>query len=169
MTSVILKQLTTKNFNPDYLNWLNDKKINKYLEVRYKKQTKKSINQFINICKNSKNIKLFGIFLKSEKLHIGNIKIQITNYIHKRAEVGLLIGDKKAWGQGYGTEAIKLITQYAKKKLNLKKLYAGCYEENIGSKKAFLKAGWKIEGFQKSFWKINSQKRSGEILLGIEL
>lgn len=167
MNSIFIKQLTTKNFSPDYLNWVNDKSVNKYLEIRHKKQTKKNLEEFIDLCKNSKEIKLFGIFLKENKNHIGNIKIQITNHIHKRAEVGLLIGDKRAWGKGYGTEAIKLITQYAKKKLNLKKLYAGCYEENIGSKKAFLKAGWEIEGFQKSFWKINSKKRSGEILLGI--
>ena len=166
LSSIYLKKLSLKNFNPNYYNWVNDKKVNKFLEIRFKKQSKNDVKKFIKYCNNSKNIVLFGIFLEDNNFHIGNIKIFITSRIHKRAEVGLLLGEKKFWGRGYGTKAIKLTTNFAKKKLKLKKLYAGCYEKNIASKKIFLKAGWKIEGFQKSFWKLNSKKRTGEILLG---
>jgi RimJ/RimL family protein N-acetyltransferase len=53
------------------------------------------------------------------------------------------------WGKGYTTLAIKEIIKIAKKK-GLKKLKAGLYEMNIGSKKVLEKNGFKIEGKFKS-------------------
>lgn len=161
-----LKKLTLKNFSPDYINWINSNKVNKYLEIRYKKQTKNDIKKFISKCKKSRTTYLFGIFIIKTDLHIGNIKLEITNLQHRRAEVGIMIGYESEWGKGYGAQAIKLLEKFAKIRLKLKKLYAGCYESNTGSIKAFLNAGWEVEGFQKSFWKLSSKKRVGEFLLG---
>jgi len=48
------------------------------------------------------------------------------------------------WGKGYATLAIKEIIKIAKKK-GIKKLKAGLYEMNIGSKRVLLKNGFKIE------------------------
>ena len=44
---------------------------------------------------------------------------------------------RSAWGKGYATEAIELVTDYAFKKLNLHKLTAGCYQLNEAAIKAF--------------------------------
>ena len=164
-----LKTLTLKNFSPDYIYWINKNKVNKYLEIRYKKQTRNDIKKFIIKCKKSRSTYLFGIFIIKSNVHIGNIKLEITNLRHRRAEVGIMIGQESEWGKGYGAQAIKLLQKFAKYRLKLKKLSAGCYENNTGSMKAFLNAGWEVEGFQKSFWKLNSKKRVGEILLGKSL
>lgn len=152
MKRIHLKLLTEKNMSPNYITWINDKQINKYLEVRYKKQSKRDIQNYVKLCKKTKGTNLFGIFLKKEKIHIGNIKLDNIDPRHKRGVVGLFIGEKKYWGQGIASEAIKLITTHAKKKLKLRKLQAGCYSNNIASKKAFLKAGWKIEAKFKNYW-----------------
>ena len=40
--------------------------------------------------------------------HIGNIKIGPVHSYHRRARIGLLIGEKEFWNRGYATEAIKL-------------------------------------------------------------
>ena len=53
------------------------------------------------------------------------------------------------WGNGHATLAIKEIIKIAKKK-GIKKLKAGLYEMNIGSKKVLIKNGFKIEGKFKS-------------------
>ena len=67
---------------------------------------------------------------------------------HKTATVALLIGEKSAWGHGYGSEAIALAGRYAFDTLGLRKLTARIYANNVGSLKAFLKAGWTREGMQ---------------------
>ena len=166
LQNIEIKKLTLKNINKNYFKWVNTKSINRYLEIRHKKQTKSDIKKFILSSNKSKNIYLFGIFVLKNNNHIGNIKLEISSIYHKRAEVGIMIGDKTVWGKGYGSEAILLIEKFAKKKLKLKKLFAGCYEDNIGSKKAFLKAKWKIEGVQKNFWRTSTKKRNSNILLG---
>ena len=90
----------------------------------------------------SKNNFLFGIFLKENNEHIGNIKIGNINSFHRFADLGIMIGKKELWGKGYATEAIKLATRFAFRKLNLHKLTAGMYAPNKGSHKAFLKCGY---------------------------
>ena len=67
-------------------------------------------------------------------LNIGNIKLGPINFIHKTGEISYFIGEKELWGKGYTTLAIKEIIKIAKK-MGLKKLKAGLYEMNIGSKK----------------------------------
>ena len=53
------------------------------------------------------------------------------------------------WGKGYTTLAIKEIIKIAKK-MRLKKIKAGLYEMNIGSKKVLEKNNFKLEGKMKS-------------------
>ena len=53
---------------------------------------------------------------------------------------------KEYWGKGFATEAIALVVEYAFRRLNLHKLTAGCYSNNIASVKAFKHAGFIEEG-----------------------
>ena len=80
-------------------------------------------------------------------------------------EVGWTLG-KPYWGKGYATEAISLISQFAFNTLNLNKLEAGCYANNIGSARAFEKCGYQREGLLRSHV-ISDQKEVDVILLGI--
>jgi RimJ/RimL family protein N-acetyltransferase len=89
---------------------------------------------------------MFGMFLNDSHEHIGNIKIGNIDTFHRRAEVGLVIGNRGMWGKGYAAEAIALVTKYGFEELNLNKLTAGMYAENMGSYKAFLKCGWRHVG-----------------------
>ena len=57
-----------------------------------------------------------------------------------------MVGDRAAWGQGVATEAISLMTHIAQEELGLRKLTAGCYASNVGSVRAFIKAGFAVEG-----------------------
>ena len=149
---IVLKNLNKKNYNKNYPNWLNDYQINRFLEVRFNKQSKKKIEKYISMSNKNKNCLLLGIFLKKNNVHIGNIKLEPISKIHRRGVIGLFIGEKSNWGKGLATDAIKLISKFANKKFKLKKLVAGCYSNNIGSKKAFLKAGYVIEAILKNYW-----------------
>ena len=149
---IILKKLNLKkNISNKYQNWMNDFEVHKYTEQKYKKHSLADIRNFVRKKNKSKNEFLYGIFLKKNNLniHIGNIKLGPINFIHKYAEISYFIGEKELWGKGYTTLAIKEIIKIAKKK-GIKKLKAGLYEMNIGSKKVLIKNGFKIEGKFKS-------------------
>ena len=56
-----------------------------------------------------------------------------------------MIGASDVWGQGIASRAISLLMNIARDELDLRKLTAGCYASNVGSQKAFLKAGFQVE------------------------
>ena len=152
--------------NEAYYNWMNDPSISQYLETRYLPRSKHNITEFVKTMDGKSNEVLFAICDISSDMHIGNIKIGPINWIHRFADISLLIGDKNYWGKGVATEAIRLVTLFAFNTLNLHKLKAGCYEQNIASAKAFEKAGFKREGLLKNQWIANGQFFD-EILLGL--
>ena len=147
---IYLKQLNpAKDIGAKYQKWMNDIEVNKYTEQKYKKHSLKNIKHFVIQKNKSKNEFLYGIFLKKNKSHIGNIKLGPINFIHKFAEISYFLGEKELWGKGYIAKAIKEIIKIARKK-KLKKLKAGLYEMNFGSRKVLEKNGFIKEGFLKS-------------------
>lgn len=149
---ITLRKLNlTKDISNKYLKWMNDLEVHKYTEQKYIKQSKNKIRKFVKEKNKSKNEFLYGIFLKKKNLnvHIGNIKLGAINFTHKTGQISYFIGEKELWGKGYTTLAIKEIVKIAKK-MGLKKLKAGLYEMNIGSKKVLEKNNFKLEGKLKS-------------------
>ncbi len=63
-----------------------------------------------------------------------------------KAEFGIFIGEDDAVGRGYGTEAAKLIVNYAFSNLKLHKVYLRVLDENLVAKKSYEKVGFKEEG-----------------------
>ena len=122
-----LKKLNLKdNINNKYRKWMNDSEVQRFTEQKYKKHSLKDIRNFVKEKNNSKDEFLYGIFLKEnfENLHIGNIKIGPINWVYRTADISYFIGEKKLWGKGFATLAIKEIISIAKKK-KIKKLQAG--------------------------------------------
>ena len=149
---ITLRKLNlSKDTSNKYLNWMNDSEVHKYTEQKYTKHSLINLRKFVKEKNESNNELLYGIFLKKNnfKMHIGNIKLGPINFIHKKGEIAYFIGEKELWGKGYTTLAIKEIIKIAKKK-GLKKLKAGLYEMNIGSKKVLEKNNFKLEGKFKS-------------------
>jgi len=166
-TNLELRCLSGDEVTSSYLGWLNEPSVNQYLEVRHNPPTTvEELTEALEATNASDDSILFGIFLSSTSTHIGNIKIGPINWIHKRAEVGILIGDSTQWGKGYATEAIRSVCDYAGGELGLTRLIAGCYSENEGSKQAFIKAGFFIEAILPNFWVLPDGGSSSEYVLG---
>ena len=149
---ITLRKLNlSKDISNKYLNWMNDVEVHKYTEQKYFKHSLTKINKFVQEKNKSKYEFLYGIFLRKKNfnIHIGNIKLGPINFIHKTGEISYFIGDKELWGKGCTTLAIKEVAKIAKK-MGLKKLKAGLYEMNIGSKKVLEKNNFKLEGKMKS-------------------
>ena len=148
---IILKKLNLKkDISKKYLNWMNNLEIHKYTEQKNTKHSLANIRKFVVKKNKSKNEFLYGIFLKKNNLniHIGNIKLGPISIIHKHANISYFIGEMELWNKGYTTLAIEEIIKIAKRK-GVKKLKAGLFEMNIGSKKVLIKNGFKIEGKHK--------------------
>ncbi len=146
-----LENLQSSHAERNYKEWVKDPQVNQFLELRHSIPGEQDLKEFIQRMDLASNNLLLGIFLKSGQ-HIGNIKLGPIDWRNERAMVGLLIGDQREWGKGYATEAIRTLTDYAFDELKLTSIRAGCYASNVGSYKAFLKAGYREEARMKEYW-----------------
>ena len=107
-----LRALQPEDINLTYLAWLNDPAVNRYLETRFLPQTLESLDTYWKVHRDDQLSPWFAICLQSNGLHIGNIKLGPIQWIHRRADLSLFIGNRNCWGQGHGifqTETINSI------------------------------------------------------------
>ena len=138
-----LRPLTLEDVTDEYVAWMNDYEIVKYTESRFNKHTRETTKSYIEATINS-TTHAFAIISKDNDKHIGNIKLGGIDRHHKYGDVGLIIGVREYFGRGIATESIKLITEFAFRDLGLHRVWCGIYSLNIGSIKAFQKAGWDV-------------------------
>lgn len=139
-----LRIITPNDVDESYIRWLQDPQVNKYLEVRLEAVNLDTQRDYVAKIYDSLDICLFGIFVEADRM-IGTIKIGPIDNELNTAELGLIIGDPRFWGKGYGTEAIKMLCGAFLKSGLLKVITAGVYGGNIGSRKAFEKNGFVFE------------------------
>lgn len=144
---IYLKIMQERNASADYCNWLSDSEVNKYLET--KSATSQELKNYIKEKLADDNCLFFGIFMKIDNKHIGNLKLELIDWQKKSADFGILIGDKNYWGQGLATEATKLIVDFAFNKLNLEILKLGVIADNLAALKVYEKIGFKVDEIKK--------------------
>ena len=168
-TAVVeLFMLAPANVTENYVAWLNDSYINRYLESRFQSHTLESTRAFVKDCVGSDHALLLGIrHPPIEGRHVGNIKLEINKH-HGLGEVGILIGETQVHGKGVGSQAIRVLTGIARDQLQLRKLTAGCYASNKASERAFVKAGFFVEGRRRDHFLV-SNRPEDLILMGLML
>ena len=140
-----------------YAGWLNDAEVNRFLESRFAAQTVESVRAFIAAQLADPRALFLGIRSAELDRHVGNIKLAPIDTRHGLGEIGIMIGDRGAWGRGIGSEAIRVIADIARDELGLRKLTAGFYASNAGSERAFVKAGFHVEARRPAHFLLDGQ------------
>lgn len=141
-----LRPLYKKDINARYLSWLNDRRVTRYMETGAFPVTKMELEEFYQKITKSRSNVIFAIIRKKNNLHIGNIKLGNINWVHRFADLGIMIGEKRYLAKGYGQEACRLILEYAFNGLNLNKVILGVYADHKLAIKTYKKVGFRIEG-----------------------
>ena len=76
-------------------------------------------------------------------VHIGNVMFYDIDLRSKRAELGIMIGDKDYWGQGYGTETVGLLLDHMFGAYPFDRIYLHTLTWNHRAQKSFQKSGFK--------------------------
>ena len=144
---IYLREFLKKDINKDYLQWINSKENNFFLETGKFPVNYKDLENYYLKNINSKNAILFAI-CDNKNRHIGNCSISQIDWINRRCTYGRLIG-KKNVAKGAGTEVLKLLQKFVFEELNLNSMWTGVCKNNISSIKSNLKAGMIKTGFFK--------------------
>ena len=152
---LILEPLSLKHLTKDYLSWLNNPSVSKFLETD-KDYTMEMLENYLSNVEKS-IICFWAIHIKNNNLHIGNIKIDPINSKHSLGEYGIMIGDDNEWGKGYAFEASTLVIDYCFNFLNLRKINLGVIENNIQAVNLYNKLGFITEGKFKYHYRENNE------------
>lgn len=88
----------------------------------------------------------FTIYERATLRPIGIAEWRHIDAIHRKADYGILIGEKDCWGKGYGTETTVLMLEYAFDVLNLHSVMLTTYSYNARAIGAYTRAGFREIG-----------------------
>lgn len=162
---ILLRQLTESEITDEMMSWFSDPELMRYYTNSGRLIGKEELSQSIKEGIRLDNNYTFGIVLKQEKRVIGTLKLGLINKVHSFSDLATLIGDRSFSGKGLATEAIRYATAYAFEKLGVRRMATCMYESNLSSVKAYLKAGWVVEGRLKKFYVVNGIAED-KILMG---
>ncbi len=69
-----------------------------------------------------------------------------------QVEIGVGLGEKTCWGQGYGFDAIRTLALYLFKQLHIVRVYAQTASDNQAARRAFAKADFVEIGQTRDLW-----------------
>ncbi|MGM7684752.1 GNAT family N-acetyltransferase [Cytobacillus sp. Hm23] len=93
----------------------------------------------------NKNVAPWGIEYKEDGKLIGTADFILWQPNHNRAEIGYVLSPAY-WGKGIATEAAKEIITFGFNHMDLVRIQARCFIDNIGSERVMQKLGMTFEG-----------------------
>lgn len=133
---------------PHFVNWLNDPEVRQHLlmEVPMSLAQEEKWYEHTLSLDNAEQPLVIEVNIAEEWVPVGNIGLMDINSINRHAEVGLFIGEKQFWNQGYGGEAIELMLSHGFNNLNLNRIYLRVDETNLHGIRCYERVGFIHEG-----------------------
>ncbi|MFN8662474.1 MAG: GNAT family protein [Thermomicrobiales bacterium] len=88
----------------------------------------------------------FAIYAQPELRLIGHANVRDFGNSHGTAEIGITLGEAGERGRGYGTEAVRLLLDYAFRHLNVWNVWLDTAAYNWAAIRAYEKAGFREIG-----------------------
>jgi RimJ/RimL family protein N-acetyltransferase len=113
----------------------------------------------------SRQLFQWGICPRDGGAVFGTCTLFHLDLAHRRAEVGFALA-RGAWGQGFATEALGLLIEFAFRELGLHRLEADADPENMRSLRLLERHGFEREGYLRERWHHLGQVRDA-VFLGL--
>jgi diamine N-acetyltransferase len=151
---------------PRFVTWLNDPEVNIGLAIYPVLSQVEEENWFENIQKKPQaehplviEIRMPRSPVQGEPLSTPNSRPPEVDWIpigdcsffnldrtNRSCELGIVIGEKRFWNQGFGTETMGLLLKFGFETLNLHRIYLRVFASNPRAIRAYEKAGFVLEG-----------------------
>jgi len=134
--------------------WSNDPEIRR-LTGEVTSMSQVDADKFLERAYSDNTRKWFVIVIKENDRVIGEAGLLRMFHAWRTTDIIIIIGEKDAWGKGYGTEAILLLIDYAFRRLNFHRVAIGVVGFNEKAIRFWEKIGFKKEGIQRDGYSYN--------------
>jgi ribosomal-protein-alanine N-acetyltransferase len=132
-----------------YAGWLNDPEVTRYSEQARCHHTLESCRAYAASFEGTPNYFWAAVCADPQLSHIGNLAA-IVDPADRVADLRILIGEKRVWGQGYGREAFALACGYLLGAGGMRKVAAGTLAVNRGMLAIMRAIGMQEDGVRRS-------------------
>ena len=128
-----------------YRGWINDPEVAALVD-RAGPVTAEEHARWYEALVGAPDHHVFAVEETDGRAFIGLVWLYGVHARHRRAEVRIVIGERRAWGKGRGTDALRALADVAFDTLGLEKLWADVLATNPRAVSAFERAGFTREG-----------------------
>ena len=133
---------------PKFHAWVNDPDVTAGLTIFLPMSNLDEEKWFENVMQRPQEEKPLAIDIPEGKdwRLIGNCSFFDFDWIARAAEIGIILGDKSVWNQGYGTEVMSLMQLHGFRTLNLNRIFLRVNSDNNHAIRTYEKVGFVSEG-----------------------
>ena len=127
--------------------WINDRDVTRFLMARYpmsRSDEEKWLAESSGRNGFERDVRLAIETL--DGVHIGNTGLHAMRPEDRCAELGIMIGDKAYWSNGYGSDAVVTLLRFAFYEVNLHRVGLGVFPYNQRAIACYRKCGFVEEG-----------------------
>jgi [ribosomal protein S5]-alanine N-acetyltransferase len=146
---VRLEKFEATHLNERYVAWLNDEEVVRYSEQRHRHHSLDSCSNYWRSMKASNDYFWAIIAPEPDLSHIGNISASI-DAPNQVADLAIMIGERAAWGRGYGLDAWRTALDFLLRDGGIRKVTAGTMKENKPMLAVMKRCGMAIEGTRRA-------------------
>ncbi|HCM42756.1 MAG TPA: hypothetical protein DIS66_05555 [Candidatus Omnitrophica bacterium] len=139
---VVLSAVVLADLNKQYLDWLNDPRVNRFMAKQ--KYDFDDLSDYFQSVKASKSNSFLAA--RTGSCHIGNVLIEKKG---STGILGVMIGDARRHGKGWGSQVVRAACRYGFSKLKLQRMELGTLAGNNSALRCFTRCGFRITAIQK--------------------
>jgi RimJ/RimL family protein N-acetyltransferase len=130
-----------------FVNWSRDSEFHRLLDFDpVRPYTLKSVKEQMEKDATSTERFLFSIRTLADDCLIGFMGLYHPSWNHGDVNVGIGIGEREYWGKGYGTDAMRVMLDFAFMELNLHRISLMVLATNTRAIRSYEKTGFVLEG-----------------------
>jgi RimJ/RimL family protein N-acetyltransferase len=132
---------------PKFVEWLADPEVTQWLAQLATPPSLEEEYDWYDRRRSDPESLMWAIETPDGRL-VGSTELRLEP-ARRKAEFGIVIGDKDQWSSGLGTDAVRLITGYAFGELDLNRVELTTAEENARAIRCYEKVGFVREGLKR--------------------
>ena len=141
---VRLTRFSADDITDAYIGWLNDPLVTRFSNQRFVTHDRASSERYLATFEGSPNLFL-SVRRRDDDCAIGTMTAYVSPQ-HRTADMGILIGDRSAWGGGFGQDAWNTLLGWLLGEGAMRKVTAGTLAVNEPMIRIAERSGMLLEG-----------------------
>ena len=129
-------------------DWINDREL-VVLNAPFEPVEWDDHRRWFERIRNADDVEIFGIRRQADDALIGSCQLNRIDRERRRASLQIRIGERDAWGKGFGTEAVRLLVEHAFEDLELERVELDVFAHNERAVRTYRKVGFREQGVRK--------------------